>query len=58
MAADLGISRIYASGKMVGMKTNMSKMVFKLMTDAMISDAHRNSLLFEEDQIKVLCYIS
>ena len=54
MAADLGIRRIYASGKMVGMKTNMSKMVFKLMTDAMISDAHRNSLLFEEDQIKVI----
>ncbi|XWS40502.1 hypothetical protein CRYUN_Cryun17cG0000300 [Craigia yunnanensis] len=52
MAADLGIRRIYASGKMVGMKTNMSKRVFKLMTDSMISDAHRNSLLFEEDQIK------
>ena len=24
MAADLGIKRIYASGKMVGMKTNMT----------------------------------
>ncbi|KAK8534170.1 hypothetical protein V6N13_028159 [Hibiscus sabdariffa] len=52
MAADLGICRIYASGKMVGMKTNMSKRVFKLMTDSMISDVHRNSLIFEGDQIR------
>ncbi|KAK8644091.1 hypothetical protein V6N13_123407 [Hibiscus sabdariffa] len=52
MAADLGICRIYASGKMVGMKTNMSKRVFKLMTDSMISDVHRNSLVFEGDQIR------
>lgn len=54
MAADLGITAIYASGKMVGMKTNMSKRVFKLMTDSMASDAHRNSLVFEGDQIKVI----
>ncbi|KAK1295008.1 hypothetical protein QJS10_CPA16g00769 [Acorus calamus] len=42
MAADLGISRIYSSGKMV----------FKLMTESMTSDIHRNCLLFEENQIK------
>ncbi|XP_052172477.1 ATP-dependent DNA helicase At3g02060, chloroplastic isoform X2 [Diospyros lotus] len=52
MAADLGISRIFASGKMVGMKTNMTRKVFKLITDSMASDIHRNSLSFEEDQIK------
>ncbi|GFS34399.1 DEAD/DEAH box helicase [Actinidia rufa] len=52
MAADLGIMRIYASGKMVGMKTNMSQKVFKLITDSMASDVHRNSLNFEDDQIK------
>lgn len=52
MAADLGITRIYASGKMVGMKTNMTKMVFKLITDSMVSDIHRNSLVLEDDQIK------
>ncbi|TXG74893.1 hypothetical protein ES288_1Z001200v1 [Gossypium darwinii] len=52
MAADLGINRIYASGKMVGMETRMSKRVFKLMTDSMISDVHRNSLIFEGGQIR------
>ncbi|WCJ40266.1 Transcription-repair-coupling factor [Euphorbia peplus] len=52
MAADLGISRIYASGKMVGMKTNMSKKVFQLMIDSMTSEIHRNSLVFDGDQIK------
>ncbi|KAI8018299.1 ATP-dependent DNA helicase [Camellia lanceoleosa] len=52
MAADLGITRIYASGKMVGMKTNMSKKVFKLVTDSMASDVHRHSLGFKDDQIK------
>ncbi|KAK9272159.1 hypothetical protein L1049_002530 [Liquidambar formosana] len=52
MAADLGITRIYATGKMVGMKTNMSRKVFKLITDSMVSDIHRNSLIFEEGQIK------
>ena len=54
MAADLGITRIYASGKMVGMKTNMTKMVFKLITDSMASDIHQNSLVLEDDQIKVI----
>uniref|UniRef100_M1BSV8 Dead box ATP-dependent RNA helicase n=1 Tax=Solanum tuberosum TaxID=4113 RepID=M1BSV8_SOLTU len=53
MAADLGISSIYASGKMVGMKTNMSKKVFKLITDSATSDIHQNSLIFEDGQIKV-----
>lgn len=53
MAADLGISRIYASGKVVVMETNMSKKVFKLITDSMASDVHRNSLVFDGNQIKV-----
>lgn len=57
MAADLGITRIYASEKMVGMKTNMSKKVFKLITDSIASDAHRNSLEFEDDQIKVVMLV-
>ncbi|KAI9400392.1 hypothetical protein POPTR_002G237400v4 [Populus trichocarpa] len=52
MAADIGIMRIYASGKMVGMETNMSKKVFKLMADSMSSDIHRNSLVFDGNQIK------
>ncbi|KAJ4830137.1 hypothetical protein Tsubulata_037900, partial [Turnera subulata] len=53
MAADLGINRIYASGKMVGLKTNMSKKVFDLMVDSMTSDAHRNALVYDGEQIKV-----
>lgn len=52
MAADLGITSIYSSGKMVGMKTNMSKKVFKLITDSATSDVHQNSLIFEDGQIK------
>lgn len=52
MAADLGITRIYASGKMVGMETRMSKKVFRLITDSMASDMHRNSLVFEDGLIK------
>ncbi|XP_062105280.1 ATP-dependent DNA helicase At3g02060, chloroplastic [Humulus lupulus] len=52
MAADLGISKIYASGKMVVLETNMSKKVFDLITDSMVSEAHRNSLIFEGNQIK------
>lgn len=52
MAADLGITRIYASGKRVGMETNMSRKVFKLITDSMASNIHRNSLVMEDDQIK------
>ncbi|KAJ4959779.1 hypothetical protein NE237_019689 [Protea cynaroides] len=51
MAADLGITRIYALGKMVGMETNMSKKVFKLVTESMASDVHRNSLVFKENLI-------
>ncbi|CAI0457005.1 unnamed protein product [Linum tenue] len=53
MAADMGIMRIYASGKMVGMKTNMSRRVFKLMTDSLSSNVHGNSLVIEGDIIKV-----
>ncbi|KAL6143026.1 hypothetical protein ACLB2K_053725 [Fragaria x ananassa] len=52
MAADIGITKIYASGKMVFMKTVMNKQVFKLITDSVVSDVHRNSLVFEGDQIK------
>ncbi|KAK1369806.1 ATP-dependent DNA helicase, chloroplastic [Heracleum sosnowskyi] len=52
MAADLGVSKIYASGKMVGMITNMSKKVYKMITDSMTSDMHRNCLVFENGQIK------
>lgn len=56
MAADIGITKIYASGKMVFMKTVMNKQVFKLITDSVVSDVHRNSLVFEGDQIKVITY--
>nr|GMC52794.1 ATP-dependent DNA helicase At3g02060, chloroplastic [Ipomoea batatas] len=52
MAADLGITRIYALGKIVGMKTNMTKNVFKLITESVASDVHRNSLTFEDGEIK------
>ncbi|CAM8986739.1 unnamed protein product [Rhodiola kirilowii] len=52
MASDLGISRIFASGKMVGMETNMNKKIFSLMLDSMTSDIHRNLLVFENHQIK------
>ncbi|KAL5728421.1 hypothetical protein ACHQM5_001510 [Ranunculus cassubicifolius] len=52
MAADLGISRIYASGKRVGMVTNTSKQVFKLMKESMTSDLYRDSLVFENNLIK------
>ncbi|KAK8938377.1 hypothetical protein KSP39_PZI011390 [Platanthera zijinensis] len=51
MAADLGISRIYASEKTVAMKTNMSKKVFNLMSEAMKSDIHRNSLTYTGGEI-------
>ncbi|XP_010550244.1 PREDICTED: ATP-dependent DNA helicase At3g02060, chloroplastic isoform X2 [Tarenaya hassleriana] len=51
MAADLGIIRIYVAGKMVGMKTKMSKKVYKLITDSMISDTYRSSLIYGGDQI-------
>lgn len=53
MAADLGISRIYASGKAVCMETNMNKKVFKLISDSMTSEVHRNCLSYGEHQIKV-----
>lgn len=53
MAADLGITKIYTSGKMVGMRTNMTEKVFKLIMDSMVSDVHRNSLDLVGDHIKV-----
>ncbi|KAL2240699.1 UNVERIFIED_CONTAM: ATP-dependent DNA helicase, chloroplastic [Sesamum indicum] len=52
MAADLGITKIYTSGKIVVMKTKMSKKVFKLMIDSMASEIHRTSLVFEDGLIK------
>ncbi|KAI7746395.1 hypothetical protein M8C21_033625 [Ambrosia artemisiifolia] len=52
MAADIGITRIYVSGKTVVMMTNMSEQVFKMIRDAMLSDIHRNMLVFEGDEIK------
>ncbi|EMS67501.1 hypothetical protein TRIUR3_17792 [Triticum urartu] len=58
MAADLGISRIYPSGKMIIMKTNMSRKVFRLMEETMASETHRNSLSFTGKEIKSLVGIS
>ncbi|URE28019.1 TRCF domain [Musa troglodytarum] len=52
MAADLGISKIYTGGKTVIMDTNMSKKVFKLMTESMTSDIYRNCLNFTGTEIK------
>ncbi|XP_037430293.1 ATP-dependent DNA helicase At3g02060, chloroplastic-like isoform X1 [Triticum dicoccoides] len=52
MAADLGISRIYPSGKMIIMKTNMNRKVFRLMEETMASETHRNSLSFTGKEIK------
>uniref|UniRef100_A0A0D9XSP3 Uncharacterized protein n=1 Tax=Leersia perrieri TaxID=77586 RepID=A0A0D9XSP3_9ORYZ len=52
MAADLGISRIYSSGKTIIMKTNMNKKVFRLMREAMSLETHRNSLSFTGKEIK------
>ncbi|KAM3292447.1 hypothetical protein ACQJBY_036320 [Aegilops geniculata] len=53
MAADLGISRIYPSGKMIIMETNMNRKVFRLMEETMASETHRNSLSFTGKEIKV-----
>ncbi|XP_010942342.1 ATP-dependent DNA helicase At3g02060, chloroplastic isoform X1 [Elaeis guineensis] len=52
MAADLGITKIYASGKTVHMATNMTKKVFKIMTESMASDVHCNCLVFGGNEIK------
>ncbi|GAB4848604.1 hypothetical protein Ancab_003310 [Ancistrocladus abbreviatus] len=52
MAADLGISQIYASGKRVGMQTSMTKNVFRLIRDSMASDVFHNSLDFKNGLIK------
>ncbi|CAH1437831.1 unnamed protein product [Lactuca virosa] len=52
MAADIGITRIYVNGKTVVMMTNMNQQVFKMITDAMFSDTHRNMLAFQAGQIK------
>lgn len=53
MAADIGITRIYVSGKTVVMVTNMSEQVFKMIRDAMLSDIHRNMLVYEGGEVKV-----
>lgn len=52
MAADLGINRVYASGKMIGMKTNMSENVFKLITHSTASGTCLDTLIFEDGLIK------
>lgn len=52
MAADLGINRIYAIGRMVGMETNMTKNVFRMIMDSMTSDVLRSSLIYADGQIK------
>ncbi|RVW45226.1 ATP-dependent DNA helicase, chloroplastic [Vitis vinifera] len=52
MAADLGITRIYASGKTVIMRTKMNKKVFKLITDSMASDIIRNSLVLRRIRLR------
>lgn len=52
MAADLGIKRIYTSGKMVGMTTNISKKVFQIMMESMTSDVYHNCLDFNGKEIK------
>ncbi|CAO2829827.1 unnamed protein product [Amaranthus hypochondriacus] len=52
MAADLGINRIYAAGRMVVMETNMTKSVFRLIKDSMVSDELRSVLIYEDGQIK------
>ncbi|KAL6890221.1 hypothetical protein ACP4OV_008984 [Aristida adscensionis] len=58
MAADLGISQIYPSGKMIFMKTNMNKKVFRLMTEAMTSETYRNSLSYAGKEIKAELLVS
>lgn len=57
MAADLGISQVYPSGKMILMKTNMNKKVFRLMTEAMTSETYRNSLSYAGKEIKVKIFL-
>lgn len=54
MAADLGINRIYVIGRMVGMETNMTKNVFRMIKDSMASDVLRSSLIYDDGQIKVI----
>ncbi|KAK3120378.1 hypothetical protein QOZ80_9AG0686590 [Eleusine coracana subsp. coracana] len=58
MAADLGISRVHPSGKMILMKTNMNKKVFRLMTEAMTSETYRNSLSYAGKEIKAELLVS
>ncbi|KMT07491.1 hypothetical protein BVRB_6g151080 isoform A [Beta vulgaris subsp. vulgaris] len=52
MAEDLGINRIYATGRMVGVETNMTRSVFGLIKDSMGSDVLRCSLIYDAGQIK------
>ncbi|XP_051126977.1 ATP-dependent DNA helicase At3g02060, chloroplastic [Andrographis paniculata] len=52
MAADLGITQIYASGKTVCMKSNMTRKVFELMIESLVSEVHQTSLVFEGGYIK------
>ncbi|GAB2284040.1 hypothetical protein Dimus_018520 [Dionaea muscipula] len=52
MAADLGISRISVSGKVVSMETSITRNAFKLMRDSIASDSWRHSIAFENSEIK------
>uniref|UniRef100_A0A803NA62 Helicase ATP-binding domain-containing protein n=1 Tax=Chenopodium quinoa TaxID=63459 RepID=A0A803NA62_CHEQI len=52
MAADLGINRICVIGRIVGMETNMTKDVFRMIKDSMASDVLRSSLVYDNGQIK------
>lgn len=53
MAADLGIHKIYSVGKVVSMQTVATKKVFKIMTESMASEIHRNCLTFDGNEVKV-----
>ncbi|KMZ73581.1 Transcription-repair-coupling factor [Zostera marina] len=52
MAADLGIHKIYSVGKVVSMQTVATKKVFKIMTESMASEIHRNCLTFDGNEVK------
>ncbi|GAB2225933.1 hypothetical protein Drorol1_Dr00021711 [Drosera rotundifolia] len=52
MAADLAIRQIYVSGKVVYMETNVNRHVFQLMRDSMPSEIWRQSVSYEDGQIK------
>ncbi|KAF6156329.1 hypothetical protein GIB67_013773, partial [Kingdonia uniflora] len=54
MAADLGITRIFTSGKTFGISINITKKVFNLIMESMTSNVHCNYLILEVSHIKKL----